>query len=51
MRFSVTGDSAQVSWFLGSATMVVDLRGAGDSLTGHWSSGELSGLIRGTRRR
>ena len=51
MRFSVTGDSAQVSWFLGSATMVVDLRGAGDSLTGQWSSGELSGLIRGSRRR
>jgi hypothetical protein len=51
MRFNVAGDSAHVTWFLGSATMVVDLRGSGDSLTGQWSSGELSGLIRGSRRR
>ena len=51
MRFDVTGDSARVSWFLGSGTMTVDLRGAGDSLIGQWSLGESSGLIRGSRRR
>ena len=51
MSFNVVGDSAHVSWFLGGGTMVVDLRGSGDSLTGQWSSGELSGLIRGSRRR
>ena len=51
MRFNVAGDSAHVSWLLGAEIMVVDLRGAGDSLTGQWSSGESSGLIHGTRRR
>jgi len=51
MHFAVSGDSAHVSWFLGHEIMTVDLRGAGDSLTGEWASGELSGPIRGTRRR
>jgi hypothetical protein len=51
MRFTVSGDSAHVVWNLGTGVMVVDLRGAGDSLTGEWESGDWSGTLRGTRRR
>jgi hypothetical protein len=51
MRFTVSGDSAHVLWNLGNGVMVVDLRGAGDSLTGEWESGDWSGAVRGIRRR
>ena len=50
VRFTVVGDSAHVSWNLGRELMFVDLHGAGDSLTGQWTSGEWSGVIRGARR-
>ena len=51
MRFQVAGDSAHVSWDLGGQVMFVDLRGADDSITGQWASGESSGVLRGARRR
>jgi uncharacterized cupredoxin-like copper-binding protein len=51
MQFRVNGDSAHVTWNLGTDIMVVDLRGAGDSLTGIWAMSEWSGFLRGTRRR
>jgi len=51
ISFKVAGDSAHVVWNLGTEQMVVDLRGAGDSLVGQWSTTEWNGEIHGTRRR
>ena len=51
VRFHVVGDSAHVMWNLGTDVMVVDLRGAGDSLIGVWETDEWSGTVRGVRRR
>ena len=51
VQFRVKGDSAHVMWHLGTDLMVLDLRGAGDSLSGAWSMSEWSGLLRGTRRK
>ena len=51
IRFRVAGDSAHVIWNTGTAVMVVDLRGSGNSLTGEWESGDWSGSVRGSRRR
>lgn len=50
VRFRVSGDSAHIVWDLGGESMVVDLRGSGDSLTGEWQSGDWSGPLRGARR-
>jgi hypothetical protein len=50
-QFRVNSDSAHIMWNLGTDLMVVDLRGAGDSLSGVWSMSEWSGFLRGTRRR
>ena len=50
-QFRVNSDSAHIMWHLGTDLMVVDLRGAGDSLSGVWSMSEWSGFLRGTRRR
>ena len=51
VHFQVVGDSARVMWNLGTDVMVVDLRGAGDSLSGVWETDESSGMVRGVRRR
>ena len=51
LQFRVKGDSAHVMWHLGTDVMVVDLRGAGDSVSGLWAMSEWSGTLRGTRRR
>ena len=51
ISFNVAGDSAHVVWNLGTEQMVVDLRGAGDSLVGQWATTEWNGEIHGTRRR
>ena len=51
ISFKVAGDSAHVVWNLGTEQMVVDLRGAGDSLVGQGSTTEWNGEIHGTRRR
>lgn len=51
VQFRVNDDSAHVMWHLGTDLMVVDMRAAGDSLSGVWSMSEWSGFVRGTRRR
>jgi len=51
ISFKVAGDSAHVVWNLGTEQMVVDLRGAGDSLVGQWSTSDWNGTIWGKRRR
>jgi hypothetical protein len=51
VTFSIVGDSAHVVWNLGAEQMLVDLRGAGDSLVGRWSTNDWSGEVRGIRRR
>lgn len=51
LSFRVAGDSAHVVWNLGTDAMFLNLRGAGDSLTGEWATTEFRGAIRGARRR
>jgi hypothetical protein len=51
VTFTIVGDSAHVVWNLGAEQMLVDLRGAGDSLVGEWSTNEWRGEVRGVRRR
>jgi hypothetical protein len=51
VSFGVAGDSAHVVWNLGSDAMFLNLRGAGDSLTGEWATTDHRGAIRGARRR
>lgn len=51
VSFKVAGDSAHVVWNLGTDAMFVNLRGAGDSLTGEWATTEFRGAIHGARRR
>jgi hypothetical protein len=46
----VVDDSAHILWDLDGATMIVDLRGRGDSLTGHWYIEDRGGPILGKRR-
>ncbi len=50
------GDSAHLLWELGAGDtapqiMSVDMRAAGDSLSGRWAVGERQGLVHGRRRR
>lgn len=51
--FRLVADSAYVLWDLGSdgAVMAVDLRLAGDSVTGRWQIGDAQGSIAGRRVR
>jgi len=51
VSFNIVGDSAHVIWNLGAEQMLVDLRGAGDSLVGRWATNEWSGELLGFRRR
>lgn len=51
VSFSIAGDSAHVVWNLGDEQMLVDLRGAGDSLVGRWATVGWSGELLGFRRR
>jgi hypothetical protein len=51
VSFRIVGDSAHVIWNLGAEQMLVDLRGAGDSLVGRWATNEWSGELLGFRRR
>jgi hypothetical protein len=46
----VVDDSAHILWDLDGQTMVVDLRGQGDSLTGHWYIEDRDGQVLGKRR-
>jgi hypothetical protein len=46
----VADDSAHILWDLEGSTMVVDLHGHGDSVTGHWYIEDRGGPIMGKRR-
>ena len=46
----VVDDSAHILWDLEGETMVVDLRGTGDSVTGRWYIEDQGGPIVGKRR-
>lgn len=48
----IAGDSAQLMWDLGPSgdLMTLDLRGAGDSLTGTWRIDQAGGPVRARRR-
>lgn len=48
--FRIAGDSAHVTWDLDEGVMVVDLRGARDSVYGQWYIGDRSGGVYGSRR-